>query len=262
MKRLLFAGAAIAALTAAPAFAQQVAEPSEPTTTAEQTTSEWAADATSDATAQPAPGESGQLTVQGVTPAEALSAVDPSRLTEEGQAEAGIEADVASAEPAESSTPIVSADASDTTSDEAASSEVTVAETAPDAEAEAAPVATAEAEPATDAPATEAEATLTAEAEAAPDAESEATPVAVAEAEPATEAEATAVAEAEPMPASGEGLVEVADVSVPLPVEVAEVVEDGGYTTEDLVAAQLAALMNDGQQTAAAEPQEPSIPPG
>lgn len=204
MKNLLLAGAAAATLIAAPAFAQQASSP--PATSEVETTAqtEWVAQSNSGSAVAPpaeagAPATEGQITVQGVTPAEALGAVDPAKLSEAGDA---VPADqTAAAPPVEGETPVATAEA--TPADERS---VTVAEAEPATEDGASPTVSAEA--GSDS------ASVTAVAEAAPQA----------------------------MPESGESLVQVAEVDVLLPQEVADVVEDGSYSTDDLVAAQLAAI--------------------
>lgn len=193
MKNLLLAGATAAALIAAPALAQQ-ASPPPATSEAETTTqTEWVAQSNSGSTVAPpaeagAPAAEGQITVQGVTPADALGAVDPAKLSEAGEAAKANQ--TAAAPPVEGETPVATAEAAPT--DETS---VPVAEAAP---------------------ATEDGAPVTAVAEAAP----------------------------QPMPESGESLVQVAEVDVLLPQEVAAVVEEGSYSTDDLVAAQLAAIQD------------------
>lgn len=229
MKRILFAGAAAAALISAPVFAQQVAEPpletgssveagAEPAPSA-STESEWVAQSNS-GNAVEAPARSGQLTVEGVTPAQALSAVDPSKLSD-AELNGSRPDQTAAAEAAAAEAPVVSAEA------------------APDEEG-VTPNLSASAE----APSDDAEAAVL--AEATPQSE---------EATPQSEA-------AQP---AGEKPVQLASMTVTLPQEVAEVVEEGSYSTDDLVAAQLAAIMDAGDQIAEVEPgvgSEPVIPPG
>jgi len=204
MKRLMLAGAAAVALLSAPALGQEATSP--PTET--ETTTET-------------PAPSGQLTVEGVTPAEALGAIDPSKLT-------GDSAVAEASEPA----------ATDQQASTAGDGQLTVQGVTP-----------AQALGALDPTKLTGEGTEVASAD-------------TSAVEPVSEDASATVAEATAETQPDEGLVQVAEVSVPLPSEVAEVVEDGSYSTEDLVAAQLAAIMDAGDQTAQAEPQAEAVSPG
>ena len=199
MKRFMLAGAAIAALVSAPAVAQQVSAP------------QADAPATTGAASSETP-LAGQVTVDGVAPAQALGAIDPTKL-------AGSDPEIAAPE---GGAPTANADT--TTS---AEGNVTVQGVAPSQ-------ALGAIDPSKLADNTQA-------------------------------AEQAQVAEAPSQTDNTAGLVQVAEVDVPLPSEVAEVVEDGAYSTEDLVAAQLAAIMDRDDQTAEAEPapgSEPVVTPG
>lgn len=223
MRHLLLGGAAAVAMLAAPALAQQ---PPSDAQSGTAPATEWVAQSNSGQVIEaPAQAEgsatspvSGQLTVQGVTPAEALGAVDPTKLS------AGA---------------IVQNDTGKTAQTEAVSSVTSTSETSVQfADAGQAP---------------QGDGTAKSDSTLQPDAAGESTTTTLAATAP------------EEMPAEPASMVQVADVAVPLPAEVAEVVQDGGYSTDDLIAAQLAAIMSAGQQTAEVAPQpgkQPDIPPG
>jgi hypothetical protein len=198
--RLLLASTAIAAAMAfSPAFAQEAPAADTPPPVA--TTDVPPVSATGNET-------DGSLKVEGVTPSQALGAIDTEKLVQP-ESEAAPQTAQAEAAP--------EAEATET------------AEAAPDAEAEV--TATAEAEP--ELQATDDE---TAVAEAEAPATDEPTETASAETDASTQ-----IASA---PEDAEALKELAAVEVDLPEEVLAVAAMDSYTTEQLVMAQLEAIEN------------------